>query len=65
MNLHRTFRLPLSPGNQAILQVPDPMSDAEWTQMMSVLDAMKPGILRRDPRVSVDATHQRPPDITH
>ena len=43
---HRTHRLPLF-ENEAILQAPDPMSDAEWTQMMAVLNVIKPGILRR------------------
>ena len=44
---YRTYRLPLFTDDEAILQVPGAMSDADWTQMMAVLDAMKPGILRR------------------
>ena len=39
--------LPLFTEDEAILQVPGAMSDADWTQMMAVLDAMKPGILKR------------------
>ncbi len=44
---HRTYRLPLL-GDEAILQVPGSMSDADWTQMMAVLTAMKPGIVTDD-----------------
>lgn len=46
---HCTYRLPLSRGRFAILQIPNEMSDDDWTLMMAILDAMKPGIITKMP----------------
>ena len=47
----RTLQLPLTGDSWAAIQIPHPMSEPEWDQMMAVLTAMKPGIVsqgRRD-----------------
>ncbi len=41
----RTLQVPLLGDTWAALQLPHPMSEAEWKQMMTVLEAMKPGIV--------------------
>jgi hypothetical protein len=42
----RMLHLPLQSASWAMLQVPFPMSEEDWDQMLSVLMAMKPGIVR-------------------
>lgn len=41
----RILQLPLLGDAWAAMQVPQPMSESEWNQMMAVLNAMKPGIV--------------------
>ena len=41
----RLLQVPLLGGNWAAVQLPQPMSEPEWDQMMKVLNAMKPGIV--------------------
>ena len=41
----RVLQLPLLGGNWAAVQIPRPMSEPDWEQMMAVLAAMKPGIV--------------------
>ena len=41
----RILQVPLLGGSWAAVQVPQPMSEPEWEQMMNVLNAMKPGIV--------------------
>lgn len=40
----QTLQLPLSPSEWARLQAYFPMTDQAWTQMMALLNAMKPGL---------------------
>ena len=42
---NRILQLPLLGDAWAAIQVPQPMSESEWNQMMVVLEAMKPGIV--------------------
>jgi hypothetical protein len=44
----RHYPIPLRDGDAA-LTVPEEMDDAAWTQMLAVLEAMKPGIVRPAP----------------
>ncbi len=39
------YNLPLGPEGLAVLHVPAQLSEASWTLMMKVLEAMKPGIV--------------------
>ena len=41
----RVLQLPLLGGTWAAVQIPQPMSEPDWDQMMAVLQAMKPGIV--------------------
>ena len=41
----RVLHLPLLEGTWALLQAPFPMSENDWKQMQSVLEAMKPGLV--------------------
>ena len=43
----RIVQLPLAGDIWAAIQVPHPMTEDEWEQMMAVLQAMKPGIVLR------------------
>jgi hypothetical protein len=45
----RVVNLPLSGDAWAALQVPFPMSEDDWDQMLAVLNAMKRGIVRKRP----------------
>src|SRR5206468_316574 len=48
----RSVQLPLGDGRWATLQAPFPFSEEDWTLMLGVLNAMKPGLvspLRRIP----------------
>lgn len=40
----RVFTLPLCVGSQAIIQLPQPLTQEEWDRMMEILRAMKPGL---------------------
>ena len=40
------LRIPIRPGEDAVLWVTLPMSAGDWDQLMAVLGAMKPGIVR-------------------
>jgi hypothetical protein len=42
----RVLQLPLSGESWAMLQVPVPMTESDWEQMLAVLAAMKPGIVK-------------------
>jgi hypothetical protein len=44
----QVFNLPLSPTEVAVIQVPAKMNERLWSQMLKVLDAMKPGIVSED-----------------
>jgi len=39
------YNLPLVAQGNAVLYVPAPLSEASWNLMMTVLEAMKPGIV--------------------
>lgn len=39
------FQLPVGPGEFALLQGPFPITDDQWNLMLSVLQAMKPGLV--------------------
>jgi hypothetical protein len=41
----KTVRIPLLNGLWAYVQLPDPMTQEDWDLMLSILDAMKPGIV--------------------
>ncbi len=41
----RTYRMPLTSQDDAIIRLPGVMTESDWNQMMAVLAAMKPGIL--------------------
>ncbi len=42
-----TFTLPLAPNRYAFLQIPSrTISVGEWKQMLSLLDVMKPGLVK-------------------
>lgn len=41
-----TLTLPLVPGVYAYLRLPHPMRQHEWDQMLTVLEAMRSGIVR-------------------
>jgi hypothetical protein len=43
--LERTVQVPYSPGEWALVQAAFPLSEAAWTQMIAVLEAMKPGLV--------------------
>jgi hypothetical protein len=43
----KMYRLPLM-RDEAILQLPSPMTEAAWRQMLAILEAMKPGIVAED-----------------
>lgn len=56
---HRTFTIPLPDDELAAIQIPRPMSESAWAQMIAVLTAMKPGLVERDepkPRNAEQAT---------
>ena len=38
--------IPLEPYKDAELDLPQPMTEANWQQFMAVLEAMKPGLVR-------------------
>lgn len=42
----RTLTLSLAPWIIALLRYQHPMTEAEWAQMMQLLEVMKPGIVR-------------------
>lgn len=42
---HREVQIPLSAGSWAILSADFPLSESAWTQMMIVLNAMKPALV--------------------
>jgi hypothetical protein len=42
----RAVQLPISANRWAILQAPFPMSESAWEQMMAVLEAMKPALVK-------------------
>ncbi len=52
------LRIPIRPEVDAILYLLLPMTQEDWDQLMAVLDAMKPGIVRSSaqdlPEVVVD-----------
>ena len=41
----RAVQLPISATKWAVLQAAFPLTDAEWTQMIAVLEAMKPALV--------------------
>jgi len=42
---HRSVSIPFSPGEWAVLQAPFPISEAEFEALLSMLNAMKPGLV--------------------
>jgi hypothetical protein len=40
--------LPLSPGSWVTLSVPPVMTEREWDLMMTILTAMKPGLVKSE-----------------
>lgn len=42
---YRNLNIPVSPGWNVTMGLPDPMSEVEWGQLHNVLAAMKPGIV--------------------
>lgn len=44
----RTIQIPYGPGAFALLEVPIPMTPAEWDQMLAVMQAMKVGFVAGD-----------------
>jgi hypothetical protein len=44
----RVVQLPYSATDWAVLQAPFPVTGDEWDQMIAVLQAMKPGLVKRD-----------------
>lgn len=42
----RAVQLPLSPSSWATLSAPFPVSEAAWTQMIAILNAMKPALVQ-------------------
>ena len=44
----RVVNLPLSPVKWAVLQVPAEMGETDWSQLLAVLNAMKPGIVTKE-----------------
>lgn len=44
----QTFQLPLSPKKVAVIQLPSHMDEKAWKRMLTILDAMKPGIVGED-----------------
>jgi hypothetical protein len=42
------LQLPIRPGKAAVLQGPFPVTEEEWSLMMAVLQAMKPGLVARE-----------------
>jgi hypothetical protein len=44
--LRQKLLIPIRPDEDAVLYVTLPMSDEDWDQLMAVLGAMKPGIVR-------------------
>lgn len=44
-SVRREIPLPLSPDIWAHLTVPCPLTEAEWAQMMTVLEAMRPALV--------------------
>lgn len=48
------LRIPISPGNDAVIYLRFPMTEADWEQFMTVLTAMKPGLVRAPVRLGGD-----------
>ncbi len=42
---YQTLRLPLSRTKTAVIQLPEGMDERAWKRMLTILDAMKPGIV--------------------
>lgn len=47
----QSLQLPLSQGRWAVLSAPFPISAFEWTQMLGVLQAMKPALIAEAPHI--------------
>lgn len=47
------LRLPIRPDEDAVLFVTVPMTSGDWSQMMGVLEAMKPGIVKDETQEEV------------
>lgn len=48
--IRQQLRIPIRPHIDAVLYVPYPMTAADWDQFMTVLEAMKPGLVPDPPR---------------
>jgi hypothetical protein len=44
----RIIQLPISPSEWAALQAPFPLTEGQWKQMLAVLEAMKPALIRTE-----------------
>lgn len=55
----RTIQVPISPTTWALIQLPAPMSEDDWNQMLGVLQAMKPGLVAKPSAGDDDASSSR------
>lgn len=44
----RVIQIPVGSNEWVALQLPTPMSEEAWNQMMAVLAAMKPGLIKHE-----------------
>ena len=43
-----TYAVPIGPGTNVTVAGEFPLTEQEWAQMMAVLNAMKPGLLKSE-----------------
>ena len=44
----KVIQLPIAPEEWAALQAPFPLTEEKWTQMLAVLEAMKPALVTEE-----------------
>jgi hypothetical protein len=54
----RQLIIPIRPGVAAEMTVPFPMTPADWDQMLAVLGAMKPGLVKDEDLPALTAGSQ-------
>jgi hypothetical protein len=54
--IHQRLLIPIRPHVEAEVFVPFPMTEADWDQFLTVLAAMKPGLVREPRRHAPPAT---------
>jgi hypothetical protein len=47
--------IPISSGRLAFIDMPRPMTVAEWDQLLRVLDAMRPGLVAEADKIETEA----------